>query len=83
MARADEIGTSIGTGLTRACHRLADRIDNKSRPNSGMPNWWISSRWVEPDDDDDDDDDDGDDDDENEDDGANNNGNDNETIQST
>jgi hypothetical protein len=58
LARSDEIGTSIGTGLSRIRHRLEDCIDNKSKPKSDMPKWWISSTWVPPDDDDDDDDND-------------------------
>ena len=76
MARSDEIGTSIGTGLSRTRHRLEDCIDNKSKPKSDMPNWWISSTWVPPDDDDDDEDDD--DDDKNDDNGGDNDKDDND-----
>ncbi|PKY60115.1 hypothetical protein RhiirA4_483439 [Rhizophagus irregularis] len=56
LYRADEIGISTGTGLTRIRHRSDAYIDNKSKPNDKMPRWWISSAWVlssESDDDDD------------------------------
>ncbi|CAB4429777.1 unnamed protein product [Rhizophagus irregularis] len=57
LYRADEIGISTGTGLTRIRHRSDHAyIDNKSKPNDKMPRWWISSAWVlssESDDDDD------------------------------
>ena len=75
MARSDEIGTSIGTGLSRIRHRLEDCIDNKSKPKSDMPNWWISSTWVPPDDDNDND---NDDDDKNDDNGGDNDKDDND-----
>ena len=77
MSRADEIGTSIGMGLSCVRHRLPDLIDNKSRPNNKMPNWWVSSHWIAPDDDDDDDDDDGDNNDKNDDNGNNDKNDDN------
>ncbi|GES74309.1 hypothetical protein GLOIN_2v1477808 [Rhizophagus clarus] len=59
LFRADEIGVSIGTGLSRKRYHLDD-IDKKSRPTQDMANWWISSRWIEPESDDDDDDEDND-----------------------
>ena len=73
LSQVDEIGTSIRTGLSRVRHRLSGLIDNKSRPNSKMPNWQIFSNWVAPDDDEDDEDDDNSD---NGDNGDNNDNND-------
>jgi hypothetical protein len=46
LYRADEIGISIGTGLTRVRHRSDDYVDKKSKPTDEMPTWWISSNWV-------------------------------------
>lgn len=59
MYRAEEIGISLGTGLSRVRHRV-DNYTDKSRPKDNMPDWWISSTWTSPpvsDDDDDDNDD--------------------------
>lgn len=58
MIRAEEIGISLGTGLTRVRHRLDNDIDTKSKPGEEMPGWWISSTWEPPPESDDDDDDD-------------------------
>ena len=55
---AEEIGISLGTGLSRVRHRVNDFVDEKSRPKDNMPNWWISSNWTNPESADEDDDDD-------------------------
>ena len=54
MNRAEEIGISLGTGLSRVRYRSDDNIDSKSRPEREMPDWWISSAWVPPPESDDD-----------------------------
>lgn len=61
MDRADEIGISIGTGLSRVRHRSDNYVDNKSKPKDDMPSWWISSNWIPPESEDEDDEDDEDD----------------------
>jgi hypothetical protein len=48
LKRADEIGISIGTGLSHVRHRSENFIDKKSKPKDDMPDWWISSNWVPP-----------------------------------
>jgi hypothetical protein len=65
LYRADEIGVSTGTGLTRIRHRSYAYTDNKSKPKDHMPRWWISSTWIPPESDDEDDNGDDDDDDNN------------------
>ena len=57
MKRAEEIGISVGTGLSRVRHRSDTYIDKKSRPKDEMPDWWISSNWVAPSSDSDDEED--------------------------
>jgi hypothetical protein len=56
LYHAEEIGTSLGTGLSRVRHRVNDFVDEKSRPKDNMPEWWISSTWTNPESDEDDDD---------------------------
>ena len=56
LKRAEEIGESIGTGLTRK--RYPSEKNDKSKPKEDMPDWWISSSWVPLESDDDDDDND-------------------------
>ena len=46
MNRAEEIGISLGTGLSHVRYRPDDNIDSKSRLGREMPDWWISSAWV-------------------------------------
>jgi hypothetical protein len=48
LYHAEEIGTSLGTGLSRVRHRVNDFVDEKSRPKDNMPEWWISSTWTNP-----------------------------------
>ena len=55
---AEEIGISLGTGLSRVWHCVNDFVDEKSQPKDNMPNWWISSNWTNPESADEDDDDD-------------------------
>lgn len=57
LYHAEEIGISLGTGLSRVRHRVNDFVDEKSRPKDNMPNWWISSNWTNPESTDEDDDD--------------------------
>jgi hypothetical protein len=75
LFRAEEIGVSMGTGLSRIRHRNDSYIDKKSRLSEKMVDWWISSTWINPESDDDDDDDNDDDDNNNDD--PNNNDHDN------
>ncbi|GBB87607.1 hypothetical protein RclHR1_14080004 [Rhizophagus clarus] len=74
LFRADEIRVSIRTGLSCKHYRLDD-VNKKSRPTQDMVNWWISSRWIEPESDDDDDDDEDNNGDNNDDDNNNNDDN--------
>jgi hypothetical protein len=48
LYHAEEIGISLGTGLSRVRHRVNDFVDEKSRPKDNMSNWWISSNWTNP-----------------------------------
>ena len=81
MKRADEIGISIGTGLSRVRHRSENFIDKKSKPKDDMPDWWISSNWVPPESSEEDEEDhslsDNNNDNDNDNDNNNNNGNNN------
>ena len=87
MKRADEIGISIGTGLSRVRHRSENFIDKKSKPKDDMPDWWISSNWVPPESSEEDEEDnslsDNNNDNDNDNDNNNNNGNNNGGAGST
>jgi len=53
LYRAEEIGISIGMGLTRIRNHSDAYVDNKSKPDyEKMPDWWISSTWIQPESDD-------------------------------
>ena len=43
--------------LTRICNHSDAYVDNKSKPDyEKMPDWWISSTWIQPESDDEEDD---------------------------
>ena len=57
LYHVEEIGISLGTGLSRVRHRVNDFVDEKADQKI-TPNWWISSNWTNPESADEDDDDD-------------------------
>ena len=87
MKCADEIGISIGMGLSCVQHRSENLIDKKSKPKDDMPDWWISSNWVPPESSEEDEGDnllsDNNNDNDNDNDNNNNNGNNNGSTSST
>ncbi|CAB5190276.1 unnamed protein product [Rhizophagus irregularis] len=46
LHRSEEIGISIGSGLSRPRYRSDENFDKKSKPKENIPSWWISSSWV-------------------------------------
>ncbi|CAB5374775.1 unnamed protein product [Rhizophagus irregularis] len=67
LHRAEEIGISIKTGLSRTRYRSDNNVDKKSEPNESMSSWWISSTWAAQESDDDEEEEDNNNDDNNED----------------
>ncbi|CAB5302401.1 unnamed protein product [Rhizophagus irregularis] len=63
----EEIGISIGTGLSHTRYRSDNNVDKKSEPNESMSSWWISSTWAAQESDDDEEEEDNNNDDNNED----------------
>ena len=60
-------------GLSRVRHQSEKYIDLKSRPKDNMPDWWISSNWIDlPESDEDEDEDNDENDDNNNNNGLNN-----------
>ncbi|CAG8748925.1 1245_t:CDS:2, partial [Rhizophagus irregularis] len=46
LHRSEEIGISIGSGLSRPRYRSDENFDKKSKPKENISSWWISSSWV-------------------------------------
>ncbi|CAB4396219.1 unnamed protein product [Rhizophagus irregularis] len=67
LHRAEEIGISIRTGLSRTRYHSDNNVDKKSEPNESMSSWWISSTWAAQESDDDEEEEDNNNDDNNED----------------